>query len=214
MTDFRSSTGGIRPAVAIAFAGAAIVVLAATAFAVGGGNPAAPPTPARPSASVVAGAPPVTTPQPTSQPVDPTPVPTAKPAPRPTHANSPVDPAPIRVDLETVDGHVVRVDIVDLTGILVTAVSGSPAAGASADGLAVENIDARTLRLTWVDFPIDNVDALNIEWFDGHLRLVMVEPEPTGVTDAIGFDRQLVLTFAEPISAADVEAVLTTGLDT
>jgi hypothetical protein len=62
--------------------------------------------------------------------------------------------------------------------------------------------------------PIDNADALSIEWFDGHIRLMMVQPEPRVVTDAVGFDRELILTFAEPISAADVEALLTTGLDT
>jgi hypothetical protein len=212
MTLFHSTTGG--PAVAISFAGAAIVVVAATALAVGGGNGAAPTASARPTASPVASAPPpagpVVTPEPTAKPAKPTP----KPTPRPTHANSPTDPAPIKVDLETVDGHAVRVDIVDLSGILETAVSGTPAEGASAEGLAVENVDARTLRLTWVDFPIDNVDALNIEWFDGRLRFVLVQPEPRGVTDAVGYDRELILTFSEPISAANVDTFLTKGLDT
>src|SRR4029079_15924431 len=124
--------------------------------------------------------PPVVTPAPTAKPAEPTPAPTAKPTPKPTHTNSPTAPAPIKVNLETVDGHDVRVDIVDLTGIVVSATSRSTAAGASADGLVLENGDARTLRLTWVDFPIDNVHQLNIEWFDGHLKLVLVQPEPTG----------------------------------
>src|SRR4029079_18317493 len=115
---------------------------------------------------------------------------------------------------DTSDAQRVAVDIAALTGLAVSATSGSPAEGASADGLVVENVDARTLRLTWVDFPIDNVDQLNIEWFDGHLKFVLVQPEPTGVTDSIGFDRELVLTFSEPVSAADIEAILTTGLDT
>ena len=211
MTTFRNTTGGTRPAVAITFAGVAIVASAATALAVGAGKAATPPA-ARPSPSVVASAPPppaapVASPKPTT-------APTAVPTPKPTHTNSPTDPAPIKVDLRTVDGHDVRVDIVDISGILETAVSGSPAEGASAEGLVVENVDARTLRLTWVDFPIDNVDQLFIEWFDGHLKLVLVQPEPTGVTDAIGVDRELVLTFSEPVSAADVETLLTTGLDT
>ena len=208
MTLFRRTTGGIRPTVAISFAGAAIVAVAATALAVGGGRPAVAPNVQSPSN------PPVVTPAPTAKPAEPTPVPTAKPTPKPTHTNSPTDPAPIQVDLDTVDGHDVRVDIVDLTGIVVSAKSGAPAEGASANGLVVENVDARTLRLIWVDFPIDNNDQLNIEWFDGHLKFVLVQPEPTGVTDSIGFDRELVLTFSEPVSAADVEALLTTGLDT
>jgi hypothetical protein len=204
MTMFRNTSGGIRPAVAITFAGVAIVAIAATALAVGAGKAAtptavasAPPPPAAPVAS----------PKPTTAPF-------AEPTSKPTHTNSPIDPAPVKVDLQTADGHDVRVDIVDISGILETAVSGSPAEGASADGLDVENVDARTLRLTWVDFPIDNVDQLSIEWFDGHLKLVLVQPKPTGVTDAIGNDRELVLTFSEPVSAADVETLLTTGLDT
>lgn len=218
MTIFRNTTGGVRPAVAISFAGAAIVAVAATAFAVGGGSGAAPAAPARPSASAVASAPPpaapVATPKPTTKPADPAPVPTAIPTPRPTHTNLPFDPAPIKVNLETVDDSAVRVDIVDISGILESAKSGSPAEGASAEGLVVMNIDARTLRLTWVDFPIDNIDQLYIEWFDGHLKFVLVQPEPRGATDAIGYDRELVLTFSEPVSAADVETLLTTGLDT
>ena len=52
------------------------------------------------------------------------------------------------------------------------------------------------------------------EWFDGHLRLVLVQPEPRGDTDSVAYDRELVLTFSEPVSAANVEILLTTGLDT
>jgi hypothetical protein len=211
MSFFRSTTGGIRPAVAISLAGAAIVAVAATALAVGAGNGAPPTASARASASAVASAPPPPT-APAGT-LEPTAMP-AEPSPSPSHANSPIDPAPIKVDLQTVDGHAVRVDIVDLSGILETAVSGTPADGASAEGLAVENVDARTLRLTWVDFPIDNVDALNIDWSDGRLRFVLVQPEPRSATDSVGFDRELILSFSEPISAADVDALLTKGLDT
>ena len=42
----------------------------------------------------------------------------------------------------------------------------------------------------------------------------MVQPAPTGATDAIGFDRVLILSFSQPISAAQVEAFLQEGLDT
>jgi hypothetical protein len=121
---------------------------------------------------------------------------------------------PVKVDLVTTDGHAVHVDIVDQTGLLEAAVSGNPGEGASAEGLVVENVDARTLHLTWVDFPIDNADALSIEWFDGRLRLLLVQPEPRGVTDSVAFDRELVLTFSKPVSAADVETRIATGLDT
>ena len=80
--------------------------------------------------------------------------------------------------------------------------------------LQVENLDATTLELTWVDFPIDNALALYIDESEGGLRLVLVQPEPTGTTDAMGFDRVLILSFSEPISADDVDPFLQDGLDT
>ena len=80
--------------------------------------------------------------------------------------------------------------------------------------LEVENLDATTLQLTWVDFPIDNALALYIDESDGGIRLVLVQPEPTGPTDAMGFDRELILSFSEPVSADEVEAFLQDGLDT
>jgi len=216
MAMFRNPTRGIRPAVAISFAGAALVAVTATALAVGGGSPQPSPSSvgsAAPSAPPSAA--PVVTPVPTAKP---TPVPTAKPTPRPTTTLAPTnngeDAMPLKVDLVTIDGHAVYVDIVDQTGLLESAVSGHPREGASADGLVVKNVNDRTLHLTWVDFPIDNADALSIEWFDGHIRLLLVQPEPKGDTDAIGFDRELVLTFSRPISAGEVEAQITTGLDT
>ena len=80
--------------------------------------------------------------------------------------------------------------------------------------LEVENIDATTLKLSWVDFPIENALALYIDESERGLRLVLVQPEPTGPTDAMGFDRDLILSFSEPISADDVEPFLQDGLDT
>ena len=80
--------------------------------------------------------------------------------------------------------------------------------------LKVENVDATTLKLTWVDFPIDNALALYIDKSDPGIRLVLVQPEPADPGDSIGFDRELVLSFSEPISAHQVEAFLQDGLDT
>ena len=124
------------------------------------------------------------------------------------------DAMPITVDLETADGHDVHVDIVDRYGLLESAESGHPAEGMSVEPfkLEIENLDERTLKLTWVDFGIDNELAL-YRFQDGKV-LVMVQPEPTTDVDAIGFDRELILTFKEPISAADIEGFLQGGLDT
>ncbi len=71
-----------------------------------------------------------------------------------------------------------------------------------------------TLKLTWMDYPIDNALALYIDESDGGYRFLLVQPAPTGTTDAIAFDRELVLSFSEPISASQAEAFLQEGLDT
>ena len=123
---------------------------------------------------------------------------------------------PIKVDLENVSGADVYVDIADTTGLLVNAVTGGPAEGQSVAPytLNVENLDATTLKLTWVDYPIDNALALYIDESEGAIRFLLVQPEPSGPTDSIALDRELILSFSEPISADQVEAFLQDGLDT
>ncbi len=203
--DRRSRSAQIIPlaAVAAGVALAAVVAFAATGGGRGDGNGGvgAPPATAGPSA----------TPVPTQvPPPDPTPVVT----PAPTDDGS--DAMPIRVDLETVAGGHVYVDIVDSTGRLVGATSGSPAEGQSVEmyTLEVENVDATTLRLSWVDYPIENALALYIDEHEGAIRLLLVQPGPTGPTDSIALDRELILSFAQPISADQVEAFLQEELDT
>jgi hypothetical protein len=149
-----------------------------------------------------------------------TPKPTAKPTPKPaaTPASEPTDGGtdaiPIRVDLRNATGADIHVDIVDGTGLLVDAESGRPGEGVSTDRLVVENLDPRTLKLTWSDFPIDNALALYLDRTDDGYRFLLIQPAPTGVTDAIALDRELILRFSEPISAGDVETFLQEGLDT
>ena len=123
---------------------------------------------------------------------------------------------PIRVDLRNATAAQVYVDIVDRPGVVVGAESGRPGDGASveSDKLVVQNVDARTLRLTWVDFPIDNALALYIDRTETGYRFVLIQPEPSGDTDSIAFDRELILRFAADISANDVEAFLQGGFDT
>ena len=182
---------------------AAVAILAAVALG-GAPKPTIAPSPA-----------PVATPAPTV-----TPTPVATPAPTPVATPAPTDGGsdamPLTVNLDNATYDDVRVDIVDGIGILVGAESGTPGDGGSVEPytLKVENIDAKTLKLTWVDYPIDNALALYIDTNDDGYRFVLVQPEPTGETDAIAFDRELVLTFAEPISASQVEAFLQDGLDT
>lgn len=158
-------------------------------------------------------APPITSPSPTP-PSTPVPAPDETPVPTPAPEDGGSDAMPIKVDLENATRADVYVDIADTTGLLVEARSGAPGDGMSVETLVVENIDAKTLKLTWVDFPIDNALALYIDEHEGAIRFLLVQPEPTGPTDAMGFDRELILSFSEPIAAGQVETLLVEGLDT
>lgn len=184
----RSTTlfGGLRPAALLLLIGLVVATTMLAAAALGGrGN-------------AVIGAPP-----PSATPVT-TPTPTPK------------DAIPLNVDLDDAIGHNVYVDIVDSTGLLVGAESGTPTASASVEQytLRVENIDARTLRLTWVDRPGDNALALYVDETESGYRLLMVQPEHDTEGDTMLHDRVLVLRFSQAISADDVEAYLQDGLDT
>ncbi|HET9520614.1 MAG TPA: hypothetical protein VFO73_06200 [Candidatus Limnocylindrales bacterium] len=207
-----NSAGPRRTSILAASLGAVagVAIIAAVAF---GGSPKPAPNPTTT---------PVVTPVPTAEPsvkppaVTPVPAPVATPVPTPAPTDGGNDAMPLTVNLENATDDDVRVDIVDGTGILAGAESGTPGDGASVESytLKVENVDAKTLRLTWVDYPIDNALALYIDPDGDGYRFVLVQPEPTGDTDAMAFDRELVLTFAEPISASQVEALLQDGLDT
>jgi hypothetical protein len=188
--DRRDRSAQIIPIVAIAAGVALAAVVALAAFGPGRGSEDA------------AGAPPVP------------PTETAAATPVPTDVGS--DATPIRVDLANATGADIHVDVADQTGLLVGARSGTPGEGMSVEPytLVAENVDATTLKLTWVDFPIDNALALSIDESDGGIRVLLVQPAPTGPADSIGFDRELILSFSRPISAGRVETFLQEGLDT
>lgn len=142
--------------------------------------------------------------------------PTVPPTPAPATPAPTGEPAPnLRVDLTSTSGQDVTIDILDGSRSVTGARSGSPAEGVSvdSDSILVENIDARTLRLTWSDFPIDNQLTLLVDRVGVGYRLVVVQPPPTGPADAMGEDRILELAFHRDISAAEVEASIQEGLD-
>lgn len=172
------------------------VAVAACSSAVG-----AAPTPVPPVSPA-----PIVTPGPSGTPVPGTPAPT----------DDGEDAMPITVHLDTNTPADVYVDIVDRTGSLDGAATGHPAEGASIEPgvLRVENVDDRTLRLTWSSWILTNGLALALEEADGGLRFTLVLPAPTDSTDAMAVDHALVLTFDAPVSADDVEAVLQDGGDT
>jgi hypothetical protein len=142
-------------------------------------------------------------------------VPPAASSPAPVATPTPPS-GPIRVDIDVVGNDEVFVDIVDETGTVVGGSSGPVAHGPSVetDTLKVEQADADTLRLTWIDYAIDNALQLQVFDHDGVLQLVMIQPEPTTDVDAMAFDRTLFLDFDEPVSAEDVEGWLQNGIDT
>ncbi|HET9457036.1 MAG TPA: PT domain-containing protein [Candidatus Limnocylindrales bacterium] len=201
----------------------AIALVAGIALGSGGGGRGgdggvAPPASEAPTPSPIVTPSPAPSDEPSEEPSEqpseaPSEAPTEEPSEAPTDGGS--DGMPIKVDLDNATGHDVYVDVVDRSGWLLGAESGSPGEGTSVDAYAVvvENVDERTLRLTWIDYPIDNALALFIDEVDGGLRFVLVQPEPTGDTDAMGFDRELILTFDRAISADQVEAFLQDGLD-
>ena len=157
-------------------------------------------------------------PAPTAVPAPNTPAP-VQPAPDPTPRASDgpdTDPQPIRVGLRSTSGQDVVVDIVDRSGTIERAVSGRPAEGVSVGTgtVEVENLDPRTLRFSWSDFPIDNELSLYVDPVGVGYRFLLIQPAPTGPADAVAEDRILELTFDHDVSAAKVEAFLQEGLDT
>jgi len=211
----------LRSSAIVAFGVAAVTVSLVAVVALGGlggrgandGGVVVPPPASTPSV-------PAATPSSEPSQAPATPKPTTKPTPKPTATptsepgDGGTDAMPIRVDLRNVTGADIRVDIVDGTGLLVDAESSRPGEGVSVDRLVVENLDPRTLKLTWSDFPIDNALALYVDRTDDGYRFLLIQPGPTGPTDAIALDRELILRFSEPISAGDVETFLQEGLDT
>jgi hypothetical protein len=234
----QSINAGFRPASIVAMIAAvtaALVFVAVVAFGAGGGRggnggnggvggPSVAPSESPASPTPAPSESPSESPSeaPSEAPSDdPDEAPTERPGPvvtpRPTLEPDPgSDGMPIKVDLETENGADVYVDIVDRTGWLVGAESGTPAEGVSVEPykVVVENVGENTLKLTWSDYPIDNALALYIDEVDGTLRLVLVQPEPRGPTDSVGSDRELILTFSSAVSADDVEAIIQDGLDT
>jgi hypothetical protein len=174
--------------VAALFAVLAVLVMVAGGALGRAADPA--PTPsdhASPSPSVAPSAP--SSPQPTFEPTD--------------------DPAdgPITVDLDNLTDHDVSVVIDDETGILDGAVSGRPGDGMSVRwfDVKVENLDSTTLRVVWVGLPRDEQVQLSISEDDGAYRLGFVQAAPPANSDALGYDRILVLRFGSDVDADDIE---------
>jgi hypothetical protein len=147
------------------------------------------------------------------------PVPTAPSSPAPSD-DPVVEPSPVpseapsgAIDLDTADDHAVSVVIEDEGGLL-----GGSASGRAGDGMSVRwgdveivNVDEDTLRVTWVGLPVDAEIRLVVAGDADAVSLAFTQPAPPADSDAIGFDRVLVLDFVAPVQAADVEATFATA---
>ena len=164
---------------------ALVVVVGAVALGAGGQQAAAP-TPS-----------PVSTPSAVPTPVQPaTPTPTSAPSDGPTV-----------VVLDTVDQDDPRVIVDDQTGKLADVLAGHAGDGMSVrwNTALVDQVDPRTIRVTWVGFPGAEDVVLTITADGSAPVLVFDQKAPYANTDALGADRVLVLTFEEDVDADEVE---------
>jgi hypothetical protein len=157
-----------------------------------------------------------------TEPVEPGATPSPGPSERPTAAptSSPTLPPSERpggqpgddlvVDLNNITGHEVTARITDESGALVGAASGTPGDGMSVRWYEaiVENVDDRTLRIVWVMLPMDGEVGVAITTAGDSVALRLVQPQPPDQSDAIGFDRVLVLRFNRPIAAGSVAVTI------
>jgi hypothetical protein len=184
----RPAAGNIVAAGILAVA-LAIVVGTATLGAVRQVAPSPTPTPA------------VT---PTATPTSPSPATPAPATPAPTA--DPVDGSGVVV-LDTVDQNDPSVVVDDQTGTLSAVVTGHAGDGMSVrwNEAIVDQVDPRTIRVTWVGFPGKEQVALTVDSDGGAPVLVFDQKGPYANTDALGADRVLVLTFDKAVDADEVE---------
>jgi hypothetical protein len=113
----------------------------------------------------------------------------------------------IRVDLVDDIGGQAFVEVTDGSGTLVTARSGQQSEGsepATSIGVANPPNDPASIVLTWVGCPSDTRHVLTIAP-DGR---TMTLDQPVCQGDTVGVARVLVLTFADPVPAGEVQATV------
>ena len=195
--------GQVQPVLAVALGLAAVIAIAAAAAsspkapagAIASDRPSTPPLVVRPSVA------------PTAKPTaTPTVAPSAPPVANPAPPVATPATGPTTIALRNASGHAVKLQIHDETGTLGSARSGRPGDGMSVrwHDANVKNAGSRTILVTWVGLPGDDVSDLNIAIRGGELVLTFVQPGPLPYTDAMGEDRILSLTFDDAVSADDV----------
>ena len=176
---------------------------------------------ARPSDAPDAPAPVVTpgAPLPTAVPDGPTGVPPTG-VPQPTPVATPLVPSTpqpdgvdgIVIPLDVFLAHDVKLAISDPEGLLEQAASGQAADGMSVrwGDAIVEHAGPRTIEVTWTGIPRDEVVTLVARSDGDRVLLRFGQEAPPPNSDAMGADRVVVLTFAEPVDAGHVVTEFTT----
>jgi len=118
----------------------------------------------------------------------------------------------IDIPLTIATAHSVTARVVDWTGVVTGATSGTPRDGASVpyDQVVITNAGDSALDVTWVGGPCDRTVSVVLNANPSTLTVVQ---EPCG-GDAIGFDRIVRLQLDRPIDASSIEAVLQQDVDT
>lgn len=188
----------------------ALVAIAGCSLGVVAGGPAGSPD---------APAPVVTPDAPTPVPDGPTGVPPTG-VPQPTTPPSPLVPSTpqpdgvdgIVIPLDVFLPHDVRLAISDAEGLIDQASSGQAADGMSvAWGEAiVRSTGPRTIQVVWTGIPRDELVTLVARSDGDRVLLRFGQEAPPANSDAMGADRFVVLTFAEPIDAEHVVTDFTT----
>lgn len=84
--------------------------------------------------------------------------------------------------------------------------SGRPGSGMPVfwHDIAVHNLDARTISVTWVGLALDDKVHVDIAFERGRYLIDIVQTGPVPNSDASGSDRELILRFTQPVVADEV----------
>lgn len=139
--------------------------------------------------------------------------PSASPTDAPTGAPSvPPSEAPVtgrfELDVDVAHEGPVKLVVEDDTDTIVDVTSGRASDGMSVrwGDVLVSNVDAATLRITWAGLPRAEAIALVVTAKGEQVSLDFAQLMPPANSDALGFDRVIVIEFDHPVRAEDVVA--------
>lgn len=107
-------------------------------------------------------------------------------------------------------GHDITIDVDDRSGAVSGVTSETPTVGMSVrwSEAVVENIDDRTIRITWAGYPRDESVKALVQRAGSGFEVSIGQAMPYPNTDAMGQDRILVVTFDDAVDAADIAVAI------